>query len=797
MHRSSSLAFARRRTEAFQIAALAALVFTGCREPRPGAEDGQQEPEAVEHQRQALVGVWSGTDVGAVGVAGTHNINTGTGTYTLEGGGTDIWNAADSFRFVYQTVAGNTSISAQVVSLENTNGFAKAGVMMRETLAAGSKNVMALVTPTTANGYRFQRRIATNGTTDKVIAGTATGTGWVRLTRSGNSFSAFYSTNSTNGSNGTWTAIGPAVTITMASSIEVGLAVTSHYVPPAPAVLATAEFNNVVFNPPITPPAPPSAPSNLTATAGNAQVALSWTASAGATSYTVKRATTTGGPYSNVATGLGTTSYTNTSLINGQPYFYVVTAVNSTGESGNSNEASATPAPPPPPNAPSNLTATAGNAQVALSWSAVSGATSYNVKRADDAGGPYTTVATAIATASYTNTGLINGQPYFYVVSAVGGGGESDDSNEASATPTLPPAPLAPTGLSATPGNTQIALSWSPASGATSYAVKSSTTVGGPYTVVPGAGALTGTSYTHTGLPNGSIRYYVVTASNAGGESPASTEVFATPTAPPPVTWTSKIIGTVASGATGSYSENPSGTHNLSAGGSDIYGTADNFRFTYQTINGDATITARVGSLIQQNAWTKAVVMIRDNDTAGARNVAVVVSPTATNKYRRQVRTTAGGSSATLASTADSAIPSWIRLQRTGNSFQAFHSSNGTSWTAIGTALTQTLNSTALVGIGVTSHTTTANVTTTGVFTNVSIVTPAPPQAPAGPDRHPGEQPGAPHLVREQRGLDLHGQAGHHQRRPLQPTCKRASPPPASPTPASPTARPTTSWWPP
>ncbi|MBO9598336.1 MAG: glycoside hydrolase family 6 protein [Cohnella sp.] len=87
----------------------------------------------------------------------------------------------------------------------------------------------------------------------------------------------------------------------------------------------------------------PAAPTGLTATAGNAQAALSWTASSGATSYTVKRATTSGGPYTTVATGVTATSYTNTGLTNGTTYYYVVSASNSAGESANSAQASATP----------------------------------------------------------------------------------------------------------------------------------------------------------------------------------------------------------------------------------------------------------------------------------------------------------------------------------------------------------------------------------------------------------------------------------------------------------------------
>ncbi|MEO5573027.1 MAG: glycosyl hydrolase family 28-related protein, partial [Gammaproteobacteria bacterium] len=89
----------------------------------------------------------------------------------------------------------------------------------------------------------------------------------------------------------------------------------------------------------VTVVAPPAAPAGLTPTAGNAQVALSWTASSGAASYTVKRATVTGGPYTTVVSGITTTSYTDTGLTNGTTYFYVVSAVNVSGESSNSNQA--------------------------------------------------------------------------------------------------------------------------------------------------------------------------------------------------------------------------------------------------------------------------------------------------------------------------------------------------------------------------------------------------------------------------------------------------------------------------
>ena len=165
------------------------------------------------------------------------------------------------------------------------------------------------------------------------------------------------------------------------------------------------------------PPPPPPTPTGLTATAGNAQVTLNWTASAGAMSYNVKRSTASGGPYTTIASGVTGTSCTNTGLTNGITYYYVVTALNTAGESPNSSEVIAQPNGPP--TAPTSLTATAGNGQVSLSWAASAGAVSYNVKRATLSGGPYTTVVSGLGTTSYTDTGIANGTTYYYVASAV------------------------------------------------------------------------------------------------------------------------------------------------------------------------------------------------------------------------------------------------------------------------------------------------------------------------------------------------------------------------------------------
>jgi fibronectin type 3 domain-containing protein len=274
---------------------------------------------------------------------------------------------------------------------------------------------------------------------------------------------------------------------------------------------------------------PPATPAALQATAGNTQVSLSWTAGSGANSYSVKRSTTNGGPYTQIGTP-SATSYMDTGLTNGTTYYYVVAAVNSVGSSANSSQASATPtAPQTVPGVPTGLQATAGNAQVSLSWNASTGAASYSVKRSTTSGGPYTALASPTAT-SYTDTGLTNGTTYYYVVAAVNSVGSSANSSQATATPTAPQtAPAVPTGLQAAAGNAQVSLSWNTSSGAASYSLKRSTTSGGPYTTIASP---TTTTYTDTGLTNGTSYYYVVAGVNSVGSSANSSQVSATPAAP-------------------------------------------------------------------------------------------------------------------------------------------------------------------------------------------------------------------------------------------------------------------------
>jgi glucose/arabinose dehydrogenase/regulation of enolase protein 1 (concanavalin A-like superfamily) len=567
---------------------------------------------------------WVSQDIGPVGATGSWTFM--NGVHAISGAGADIWGTADSFRFTHQQVTGDFVITARVTALQRTHDYAKAGVMARASLATNSVNLHSLVSPVSTSRFRFIKRVTTGGTSTVEPGPTSPlpgAPGWVRLQRTGNVFRAFTSTDGD-----TFAQMGTNQTVSMPSTIYVGLAVTSHVA----GKVTNASFDSVSISggvaPPPPPPAPPAAPAGLMATSGDGQVSLTWGASSTATSYTVKRSTTSGSGYTSVQANLTSTSFTNTGLMNGTTYYYVVTASNAGGESGISNQASATPVGPPPPPPPSR--------------------------------------------------------------------------------------PDAPTALMATAGNGQVSLTWSPSSGATSYSVKRSTTSGSGYALVQGN--LTGTSYTNGGLMNGTTYYYVVSASNAGGESDNSSQASATPVGAP-VTWSSQDVGAV--GAAGSWSE-MTGTYTVRGAGADIWGTADGFRFVYRPITANATITARVVSIENKNGWSKAGIMIRNGLTAGAQNVMMLVSPTDGNGYRWQVRSTAASTTTSTRGGAGTR-PVWLRIVRNGNTLTGSYSANGTTWTQLGTK-TISMSSPVQVGLAVTSHV--SGTLATGVFDNVTITTP-------------------------------------------------------------------------
>jgi len=185
---------------------------------------------------QTVPDPWQSQDVGSVGIPGSAGYN--DGTFTVLASGADIWGTADEFHFVYQELLGDGSIIAQVATLENTNDWAKAGVMIRESLAADSRYAFTMVTP--GNGTRLQSRATTGGSAVTNATGpSVTAPYWVKLARVGDAFTSQVSPDGTS-----WTTLG-STTITMGSTVYVGLALTSHN----DSVLNTSTFTDVTVKP--------------------------------------------------------------------------------------------------------------------------------------------------------------------------------------------------------------------------------------------------------------------------------------------------------------------------------------------------------------------------------------------------------------------------------------------------------------------------------------------------------------------------------------------------------------------
>jgi regulation of enolase protein 1 (concanavalin A-like superfamily) len=184
--------------------------------------------------------------------------------------------------------------------------------------------------------------------------------------------------------------------------------------------------------------------------------------------------------------------------------------------------------------------------------------------------------------------------------------------------------------------------------------------------------------------------------------------------------WTTNGADTVAVSFQGrpvTFVERTDGSVLLGAGGADIWGGSDQFRFAYKELSGDGSIVARIDSLVNSNDWAKAGVMIRQNLNANAINAGIFVTPA--NGISFQYRTTAGADSANVAE-AGLAAPYWVKLTRSGDIFTAQYSADGVTWIDLAAAsdVEISMSGTVYIGLALTSHD--AGIMTSAAFSNVT-----------------------------------------------------------------------------
>jgi len=686
----------------------------------------------------ALPSGWSDQDVGSVGVAGS--VSYGNNSFTVKASGADIWGTTDAMHFVYQSISGNATLIARVVSLQSGGGYHKAGVMIRETLNANAINAFSLF----QGNIVFHYRPTTGGNTSEQAYATESLPYWVKIVRSGNSFSSYTSADGVN-----WLQVGSTQTISMATNAYVGLAVTSNN----NSVLATATFDNVsLTSSSSTPPASTSVSPSEPRVGDLATIA---------------------------GTGFGSSQGSSTVFLNGVPM-----PINSWSDTSIVVvvPAGAVPSPLVVSLGPAMNDSNILNLQVTtmpVGWLdqdigsvGVPGSTVYanNSFTVQGAGAPFSgRTADAfhfayqslsgdgsiVARVASTNNGfaiagvmiretltpgaadvavaVYNGALSLYYRTATGGtsggtgagnvslpywvklvrtgssftGYTSDDGEnwvQAGAVQTISMAQNVYIGLAVTSGTTAYTYSAtfdnvslntaaSPAPEITS--ISATTGSSGTQVVISGQnfGSTQGNSVvllndapmTVNSWSSTSITITVSAGATTGplvisvapGMNDSNPVKFTVTAHPLPSGWLDEDVGTLPLPGSATYSQ---GAFTLQSSGSGVNQvTADSFHFAYLPLAGDGTIVARVVST--SSGWAVAGVMIRDTLDAGSQSILAALYNQGSDIYYRTIPSQTSASASTYG--VGGVPPYWVKLQRQGSTFAGYASPDGVTWTLI------------------------------------------------------------------------------------------------------------------
>jgi outer membrane protein assembly factor BamB/regulation of enolase protein 1 (concanavalin A-like superfamily) len=744
---------------------------------------------------------WGCQDIGNPALVGDQTLS--GGTWTVSGAGGDIWSTGDQFHYVWQTVAADATVSADVTAQTDTDPSAKAGVMLRGGTGAGAAYYAAYVTP--GNGIQVQYRDTDGGIAAQQANPAGGAPAYLEVARSGTTFTAY---TSANGS--TWTAV-PDSTVSLpnlSGTVLAGLAVTSHDT----GTTGTATFTGVtVAN---TAPVPPNlCPSGWTCEdIGNPTPAGSQTLTGGTwavqggggdmwgTSDQMRLISQpqafNGSVTTEVTAQPATDPWTKSGLMvrltdsPSAPYYSVLltpghgVVVQYRGQQDADTQQIAGPAGSGPDYlriTRSGDTFTASTSADGVNWTTIPGSAqtisalsgtllagmvvcSHNTINAN---------TTDFAGVTITGTGTQAGLPYPWADGDVGGATPAGSASYTGSTFTVQGG-----GNDVWGSTDQFNYVSQPVSGDVSMVarvtsqtdtsdwaksgiiLKQSTAAGSAYAsvmVTPGHGvnfqygfngSTGGSSYV---LPNAWVRLdkignvvsaytsddglnwvligrttlaltgsytagLIVCSHNAAGLNTTTFDnVTVTPLGggPLPSPWVSADVGSPPIPGSASYAP-ASGVFTVNGSGGDIWGSADQMQYVNQPLAGNGTITARVTGQDLTDPWAKSGIMIKQSATAGAPYVLLGVTPG--NGVHLQY-----GFNSDISGGQYGFPNAWLRLQRSGNTFTAWTSGDGATWTEVGSA-TVTMSATATIGLFVCSHN--AVQLNTSTFDNVTVTSP-------------------------------------------------------------------------
>lgn len=626
---------------------------------------------------------WISRDIGGPSLAGSASYL--AGVYVVNGSGADISNGSDQFHYVWQQFAGDGEITARVVNQTNTNDWAKAGVMFRETLEAGSRHAMVVLTP--VNGTAFQWRVHPNEIS--LHAGAASNVppnNWLRLVRSGDTFTAYRSADGI-----TWRAIGTA-NIPMAATVAAGLAVTSH----DNTALSTATFDNVQITSGGTlPPAGVALalPGGTTYTApANIALAASVTANGnpiakvqfrnGQTVIGESTAAPFGFTWQNVAAGI---------------YSLSARVITATGAASDSNAVSVTVSGTP------SITVPAPWSGQDIGGPSLAGSANYQ-------GGVYTVAGSGADISNASDQFQYVWQPFIGDGEFIARVTSQTNTNDWAKAGVMFRETLQPNSRHAM-------MVLTPVNG-TAFQFRALTgDVGGHIganafpapnnwlrlvrngDLFAGYRSADGVSWTQVG----SVQIPMATVITAGLAVSSHTNTLVSTakfddvrvlpsTLPEP--WAGLDIGSPALTDVERFAD---GTYTIAGGGHEISGGGDQFHFVSKTMTGDGEVVARVTSQAKTAPLARAGVMIRESLQPSARNIAMLLTP---RGFAFQTRVAPARTTTRKLAASNPTPNNWVRLVRQGRRITAYHSADGSKWRLLGSA-TMSLPATIHVGFAV------------------------------------------------------------------------------------------------